>query len=249
MIMRRLAQNLREQDWTAISIEFVLLVAGVFLGIQVANWNQTRIDRTLEAGYLASLAGDIRGDVEEFDEIDRISSHRLSALGYLLWGAAGQAAPTTFESARGTILIQDVPPFQPGDPRSAGIALFILATLDGNRLTYDTLIGSSGIDVIRDDALVRAIQAYYAAVDKARTFEAELRVSRERLIDAQQQAGLSPAELLPATDLAHAFANDTRLSAAAKNYWLYTNRHLIVMRALRHDAESLATRIERESNP
>jgi hypothetical protein len=37
MILRRLAQSLREQNWTAIGIEFVLLVLGVFLGIQVAN--------------------------------------------------------------------------------------------------------------------------------------------------------------------------------------------------------------------
>ena len=42
MILRRLAHNLREQNWTAIAIEFVLLVLGVFLGIQVANWNEDR---------------------------------------------------------------------------------------------------------------------------------------------------------------------------------------------------------------
>lgn len=34
MILRRLAQNLKDQNWIAISIEFVLLVCGVFLGIQ-----------------------------------------------------------------------------------------------------------------------------------------------------------------------------------------------------------------------
>ena len=45
MIFRRLARHLREQNWTAIFIEFVLLVLGVFLGIQVANWNSDAIDR------------------------------------------------------------------------------------------------------------------------------------------------------------------------------------------------------------
>ncbi|MEO8974521.1 MAG: hypothetical protein ABI552_01990 [Casimicrobiaceae bacterium] len=39
MILRRLSQSLKEQNWTAIWIEFVLVVAGVFVGIQVANWN------------------------------------------------------------------------------------------------------------------------------------------------------------------------------------------------------------------
>ena len=38
MILRRLAENLHAQNWTAIAIEFVLVVLGVFLGIQAQNW-------------------------------------------------------------------------------------------------------------------------------------------------------------------------------------------------------------------
>ena len=39
MILRRVATALREQNWSTITIEFLLLVVGVFLGIQAANWN------------------------------------------------------------------------------------------------------------------------------------------------------------------------------------------------------------------
>jgi hypothetical protein len=42
MILCRLAANLKQQNWTAIWIELVLLVAGVFIGIQVSNWNEER---------------------------------------------------------------------------------------------------------------------------------------------------------------------------------------------------------------
>lgn len=59
MVMRRLSQHLREQNWTAISIEFVLLVAGVFLGIQVANWNEARVDREREKVFLGQLRDEI----------------------------------------------------------------------------------------------------------------------------------------------------------------------------------------------
>ena len=55
MILRRFAQNLKEQNWTAIGIEFVLLVLGVFLGIQVANWNEAQRDRQSEQQYLERL--------------------------------------------------------------------------------------------------------------------------------------------------------------------------------------------------
>jgi uncharacterized membrane protein len=49
MIMRRLALSLKEQNWTAICVEFVLLVLGVFLGIQAANWNEQR-ERNQQSG-------------------------------------------------------------------------------------------------------------------------------------------------------------------------------------------------------
>lgn len=249
MILRRLAQSLKEQNWTAICIEFVLLVLGVFLGIQVSNWNAVRVDRALEATYLSSLAEDIRSDIEEVDEINRVSTQRMSALSYLIRGATGKDLPVGFDSARGRIGIENVPLHDEKDPRSIGIAIFILTTLDGNRLTYDTLIDNAGIGVIRDPSVVRAIRFYYAAVDKALIFEGEMKVSRVTLVDAQQQSGLSPADGTPAADLVKKFAGDARLLAAAKNYWLYTNRHLKVMRELRRDASALAARIESEQQP
>ena len=60
MIFRRLAKHLREQNWTAIFIEFVLLVLGVFLGIQVANWNSDAIDRSEAREALNRLKEDLQ---------------------------------------------------------------------------------------------------------------------------------------------------------------------------------------------
>jgi hypothetical protein len=33
MILRRITQHVREQNWTAIAIDFVIVVTGVFIGI------------------------------------------------------------------------------------------------------------------------------------------------------------------------------------------------------------------------
>ena len=249
MMLRRLVQALKEQNWTAIFIEFVLLVVGVFLGIQVANWNSTRIERAQETMYLTRLAEDVRSDIVEIDEINRVSTQRMSALDHLLREATGKARPAGFDSARGRIQIIDVPAYDPNDTKTIGVALFILTTLDGNRLAYDTLVNNDGIGVIRDDALVRAIQSYYAAVDKVLIFEDALEISRVKLVDAQQQAGLSPVDVLPAAELAGRFGENAGLLAAAKNYWLYTNRHLFLMSELRREAETLAARIEEAKQP
>ena len=63
MILRRLAQHLKEQNWTAISIEFVLLVLGVFLGIQVANWNEAREDEVRAQAYLSRIHVNLEADL------------------------------------------------------------------------------------------------------------------------------------------------------------------------------------------
>ena len=128
-------------------------------------------------------------------------------------------------------------------------ALFILTTLDGNRLTYDTMINTGDVGVIRDGALVRQIQTYYATVDKVLSFEDALEINRVKLVDAQQQAGLSPVDATPADEMATIFGRDPQLLAAAKNYWLYTNRHLKLMKALRSDAERLAETLEHKAAP
>lgn len=58
MILRRLSQSLKEQNWTAIWIEFALLVAGVFLGIQVSNWNQAQKDNESSRAIIEKLYTD-----------------------------------------------------------------------------------------------------------------------------------------------------------------------------------------------
>ena len=60
MILRRLSQSIKEQNWTAIVIEFVLLVSGVFLGIQVSNWNAERETNNQSDVFTERLKADLR---------------------------------------------------------------------------------------------------------------------------------------------------------------------------------------------
>ena len=67
MIFKRLAANLRGQNWSAIAIEFAIVVAGVFVGTQVSNWNAARIDRANSARLLAQLVPELRAQVDFYD--------------------------------------------------------------------------------------------------------------------------------------------------------------------------------------
>lgn len=55
MLLRRVAEHLRQQQWTAVFLDFVVVVLGVFLGFQLNSWREARTDRLLEADYLTRL--------------------------------------------------------------------------------------------------------------------------------------------------------------------------------------------------
>ena len=80
MILRRFAQTLKDQNWAAIAIEFVLLVLGVFLGIQVANWNQARVDRAEYEAALLRLGAEIDVNLASLEAFDP-DMQRLLATG------------------------------------------------------------------------------------------------------------------------------------------------------------------------
>ena len=39
MLLRRIIEHVKTQNWTAVAIDFFIVVVGVFIGIQVSNWN------------------------------------------------------------------------------------------------------------------------------------------------------------------------------------------------------------------
>jgi len=40
MILRRITEHVKDQNWFAVGIDFFIVVVGVFIGIQVSNWNE-----------------------------------------------------------------------------------------------------------------------------------------------------------------------------------------------------------------
>lgn len=67
MILRRLTENLRAQNWTAIAIEFLIVVFGVFIGTQVANWNQVRLEKVATERMLVQLTPELQSQIEFFE--------------------------------------------------------------------------------------------------------------------------------------------------------------------------------------
>jgi hypothetical protein len=60
-------QHVRKQEWTAIAIDFVIVVVGVFIGIQAANWNEARADQARARGYLERIHNDLEDDLANYE--------------------------------------------------------------------------------------------------------------------------------------------------------------------------------------
>ena len=64
MILRRVIQHVKKQEWTAVGIDFLIVVIGVFVGIQVQQWSNERGERRLEQVYLQRILSDITLSIE-----------------------------------------------------------------------------------------------------------------------------------------------------------------------------------------
>ena len=58
MILRRLTKHVKDQNWFAVALDFLIVVVGVFIGIQVANWNDARADRGQAADLMTRIVSE-----------------------------------------------------------------------------------------------------------------------------------------------------------------------------------------------
>ncbi len=67
MILRRITEHVKAQNWTAVALDFLIVVVGVFIGLQVQQWTVERERRASEQRYLIRLHGEFRGIGQRHD--------------------------------------------------------------------------------------------------------------------------------------------------------------------------------------
>jgi len=63
MALRRILQHFKAQNWIAVCIDLVVVVVGVFVGIQVANWNEARLEAVRKQQIVEALITDISDSI------------------------------------------------------------------------------------------------------------------------------------------------------------------------------------------
>jgi len=63
MILRRLTQHIKDQNWFAVALDFFIVVAGILIAFQITNWNEGRAFDKKEAELLVELRAALEADI------------------------------------------------------------------------------------------------------------------------------------------------------------------------------------------
>ncbi len=74
MLLRRITKHIKDQNWFAVFVDFLIVVVGVFIGIQVANWNEERLNEKSQKLVHERLVNDFKM-LEEFS-IQALNRHK-----------------------------------------------------------------------------------------------------------------------------------------------------------------------------
>jgi len=80
MIFRNLVEALREQNWFAVVLEFAIVVVGIFIGLQVDDWNQRRLEQAGDQRTLDLFVGELELMLAEATEDQDITHEQLQKL-------------------------------------------------------------------------------------------------------------------------------------------------------------------------
>ncbi len=205
MILRRLIENVKRQAWTAIVIEFVIVVIGIFVGLQVNNWNEARRDRVREVAYL--------------------QEHRHRRLDESIVSIQKSIGYTNDRIALDELLINATA--DPGVVR-ADPGRFMFAVTRGGYThtpsirgdTFETIKSTGSLEVIRDRQLMLDLMKFYSAVQGQsqwgafRTFCQAEYFKRSAGILTARQLMLAPSEtVMPSVDVEDAMDAYRRMLA------------------------------------
>ena len=144
MILRRLSKHVKDQNWFAVGLDFVIVVAGVFLGIQIGNWN-------------ADAALSRKAVVLERQLVFELADEAIDYRAMLLYFRDAQAnAEQVLADAEGTLTLSDE------DYLIKAFRATQFNRLFKRRYAYDEIV-ALGIGLrLKDPEVLRGAENYYA---------------------------------------------------------------------------------------
>ena len=162
MIFRRLKAHIEKENWFAVFIDFCIVVIGVFIGIQVANWNSEQTDRGIETQYMTRLLGELESMASEADAAFEENRERAELIGQINdYFGTGTGGSDLGETHCGALARSHI---------FAGVIRY--------PPTIKELIATGRIVIIRDDALRSSILSFDQVNEQISQLRTDIQIDR-----------------------------------------------------------------------
>jgi len=74
MILRRITKHLETQNWFAVVLDLLIVVLGVFLGIQIGNWNEDRLDEVAYQKAHSRMISETKSNIRYAENLLNLAS-------------------------------------------------------------------------------------------------------------------------------------------------------------------------------
>lgn len=254
MILRRITESITQQNWFAVGVELVILVLGVFIGIQVSNWNDERADRQREREALRTIADDIASDRVELHSGIEFARQMIAAANYSLAAAGYQPVRTI------AMPITDIPQLSsyafslpapveppPDQRRSLWLRSVVRYYPTENGAAIEALTAGGDLSLIRNADLVRELLLYRQLWQGLEDSQASTyRPFRERAVFVGQELGLSPFTEMEPDKYFALLADNPGLESALRTLLEYTVLHNSQMQAVDNKAAEVLALMQDE---
>jgi len=249
MILRRIVEHLRQQQWTSVCIEIAIVVLGVFIGLQAQDWSRQRDDRASEMRLVADLLADLALDRSNYAGALSTDKRVISAASASLVGAGLPPIQFDANASSGGLasygLDLDALPVFPANQYErmwTGVVIGYFPT--PSTATYDAMVGAGDFKILRDRDLVRDIQTYHSLTDTVINQNEKLLAIRATTLGVGAQHGLAPFQSMPQDAYFRLVAATPHLAATIRIQATFAIYHHGEIRSADARAEQLATRMK-----
>ncbi|MEO0613343.1 MAG: hypothetical protein AAFY83_08525 [Pseudomonadota bacterium] len=253
MLLRRITDHVKEQNWTAVGLDLLIVVFGVFIGIQVANWNGARIDAQREQQVLRELLDDLRQDTLQLSAASQAARLSIDAANILLEKAdlepITQVSFPIANPQTNTDLVV-APPDALDDDQATAFWTYITTRYypAQNDSALNALTATGSFAIVKDREIVRDLQRYKTYwINVMASHNNTYRPFRNHLVFVGQKHGLSPFTALDLDALVQIVSIDPEMQGAIRTIAEYAVFHRETLEGLHDEAQTLIDRIEAAS--
>ena len=152
-LLRKIRQKLLQQNritqYLAYAIgEIALVMIGILLALQVNNWNENRKDNRLEQTFLTKLKSNLQDDIALYRDRIELNTNIINHMDSSL------------------IILKNYKSYATEDLQEHLRHIRFFHRFNTNKTTFDNLLSSGRLDVIRNDSLTQELFLYYREISQ-----------------------------------------------------------------------------------